>query len=82
MINLIAGDVYFIKDNKRANYTFHSKYMFAILQSINNLKHSFFFYIPDGIGQLSITSDEIMNGEYQILEHVASFEEFYERNKQ
>ena len=74
MPKMIVNDVYFIKDNKRKKLSIPSKYMFAILWSIDECNKKYVFYVPEGTGAISVTDDDITNGEYVIIQHVASYE--------
>lgn len=71
---MIVNDVYFILDNKRNEISLPSKYMFAILWSIDELNNKYIFYVPEGTGVISISEDQIASKEYIILQHVASYE--------
>ncbi len=71
---MIVNDVYFIKDNKRKKLSIPSKYMFAILWSIDECNKKYVFYVPEGTGAISVTEDDIAKGEYVIIQHVASYE--------
>ena len=71
---MTVNDVYFILDNKRTKLLIPSKYMFAILWSIDELNKKYVFYVPEGNGAISVTEDDIESGEYVILQHVASYE--------
>lgn len=73
---MVVNDVYFIKDNKRKKLLIPSKYMFAILWSIDECYKKYVFYVPEGTGAISITEDDIANGEYVIIQHVASYESY------